>query len=150
MNICTNPPGYYWKDLKKSEELYLACREAFEKLSRECAERGKEQAMYLADMCYISAKHLEGVLKLQCAKLPLYGFHAWPLDSKQAMPPPKDLAQVLSDYAQSGLECEYEFMRVQAKWTKTCDQQGQLAMHQQGLIEPFEQLAAKLREYADQ
>ena len=150
VNICTNPPGYYWKDLKKSEELYLACREAFDKLSRECAERGKEQAMYLADMCYISAKHLEGVLKLQCAKLPLYGFHAWPLDSKQAMPPPKDLAQVLSDYAQSGLECEYEFMRIQAKWTKTCDQQRQLAMHQQGLIEPFEQLAAKLREYADQ
>ena len=150
VNICTNPPGYYWKDLKKSEELYLASREEFIKLHDICDARGKEQAEYLADMCYISAKHLEGVLKLQCAKLPLYGFHAWPPDSEQAMPPPKDLAQVLYAYAQSGLECEYEFMRIQAKWTKTCDQQGQLAMHQQGLIEPFEKLASKLREYAEQ
>ena len=41
-------------------------------------------------------------------------------------------------------------MRTFARWVKSCDEQGQLALHQQGVVEPFtrfaEMLAARLGE----
>jgi hypothetical protein len=35
-------------------------------------------------------------------------------------------------------------MRTYARWVKSCDEQGQLALHHQGVVEPFTKFAAAL------
>ena len=37
-------------------------------------------------------------------------------------------------------------MRTYARWVKTCDEQGQLCSHQQGVIEPYEHFVKVLVE----
>jgi len=105
----------------------------------------------MADLCRISALHLSAVHHLQMAKLPLVGFRLWPLPAQDppGLPPPDFLAALLRE-ARAGLELEYEYMRILAGWTRTCDEQGQLAMHQQGLIEPYEELVAALARWVGQ
>lgn len=147
INICTDPPGYYWKYLLVSADNYAAAARAFRDLQAVCEGAGRTSAHYLSDMCRISEEHLRAVLHLQDAKLPLVGYGCWPLDKKRKSLPPPYLLKRLKESAEKGLAKEYTYMKVLAKWVKTSDQQGQLAMHQQGLIEPFERLAAKIGEW---
>ena len=144
INICTDPPGYYWRSLLISAKNYGEAAAAFAGLF---ARTGKKRAHYLADMCRISALHLEAVSLLQDAKLPLVGYGCWPLTEKKRAIPPPDLLKRLKGRAERGLRKEYTYMKVLAKWVVSCDQQGQLVMHQQGLIEPFEALCAALAEW---
>jgi hypothetical protein len=151
VRICTEPPGYYWRYLLASSEKYAAAARAFDALTQTSSGRGREQARYMADMCRISSDHLRAVHHLQMAKLPLVGFKLWPVPAEDpaCLPPPEFLAPLLAE-ARAGLELEYGYMRTLAKWTRTCDEQGQLAMHQQGLIEPFEELVAALDRWVAQ
>ncbi len=150
INICTDPPGYYWRCLLVSAKNYAAAAAAFEQLRGLCEGVGKVRAHYLADMCRISKEHLEAVSLLQDAKLPLVGYGCWPLDEKKRAMPPPQLLKRLKASAEKGLGKEYTYMKVLAKWVRTCDQQGQLAMHQQGLIEPFERLVQSLEKWYEQ
>lgn len=151
VRICTEPPGYYWRYLLASSENYADAARAFDALTDASCPRGREQARYMADMCRISSDHLRAVHHLQMAKLPLVGFKLWPVpvEDPACLPPPEFLAPLLAE-ARAGLELEYGFMRTLARWTRTCDEQGQLAMHQQGLIEPFEELVAALDRWVGQ
>ena len=142
----TNPPGYYWARLLRIAQLYADAAKAFTALATRSAEPGRKQAEYLADLCRISADHVRGVYHLQNAKLPLVGYKAWPLDTPNASwPAPEQLAGLL-DEAKQALALEKGYMRTYARWVKTCDEQGQLCSHQQGVIEPYEQFIAALAE----
>lgn len=158
VRICTEPPGYYWRHLRQVGTAYREATAHFDALASLASQapvrtssRGASQARYMADLCRISALHLSAVHHLQMAKLPLVGFRLWPLPAQDppGLPPPDFLAALLRE-ARAGLELEYEYMRILAGWTRTCDEQGQLAMHQQGLIEPYEELAAALTRWVEQ
>ncbi len=140
----TAEPGYHWRRLAKSADSYAKAAQAFQKLAASCAERGRGQAAYMADLCDISSRHIRAVAHLQNAKLPLIGYKAWPLGNPHACWPPPNMLKPLVREARKALKLEREYMRVYAKWVKTSDQQGQLCMHQQGVIEPFERFAEAL------
>ena len=134
----TNPPGYYWPRLLKMERLYQQAAEAFVALTAASAKTGRRQAQYMAELCRISALHVRAVYHLQNAKLPLVGFKAWPLGNPNAAwPIPAQLAELLREAVQA-LVLQKDYMRSYARWVKTCDEQGQLCSHQQGVIEPYE------------
>lgn len=139
VRICTEPPGYSFESLKTLRALYAQARKLFAALAA-AQTPAKAQAQYLADMCRCSERHLAGVYWLQLAKLPLVGYWCWPLSLPAKNVPPAVLLRQLLSYAEKGLSEEYEYMRLLAGWVEGSDQQGQLALHQQGLIEPFEEL----------
>ncbi len=134
----TNPPGYYWPRLLRMEHLYRQTSEAFDALAASSAEPGRRQARYLADLCRISAVHVRAVYHLQNAKLPLVGYKAWPLGNPNAAwPAPEKLAALLRE-ARQALKLQKGYMGTYARWVQSCDEQGQLCSHQQGVIEPYE------------
>jgi hypothetical protein len=140
----TDVPGYYWRRLIRSRDNFQRASDAFEALARSSAHLGQRQAQYLADLCRISALHVQAVYHLQNAKLPLFGYKAWPVTQEHASwPPPEKLEGLVKD-AEIALDLEKEYMRVYAKWVKGCDEQGQLCLHHQGVIEPFAEFATAL------
>lgn len=140
----TNPPGYAWQRLTASRDHFLAAERAFRGLEAASAPRGRAEAAYMADLCLISAKHVEAVYHLQNAKLPLVGFGAWPIENPKAVWPCAALLSALLPSARKALALEEEYMRVYAAHVKDCDEQGQLSMHHQGVIERFAGLARAL------
>lgn len=141
----TDVPGYYWAYLAESAENYSKAGEAFSALSESCSPRGKRQAAYMGDLCRISALHIRAVYHLQNAKLPLIGYMAWPTDNVQASWPPPEMLETLLEEAEKAVALEREYMAVYARWVSDCDEQGQLVMHQQGVVEPMEGFASALR-----
>lgn len=130
----TDVPGYYWRRLEKSSRNYAAAAEAFAELAKHASDLGRRQAQYMADLCHMSRVHIDAVAHLQNAKLPLVGYKAWPVGNAHASwPPPEKLADLARE-ARQALELEQEYMRTYAKWVTTCDEQGQLAMHHQGVM----------------
>ena len=127
----------------------MAARE-FERLIEMATAPGRRQAEYMRDLCRISALHIQAVSHLQNAKLPLIGYKAWPENNPAASWPPPEKLKDLVREAKRALVLEQRYMRTFARWVKSCDEQGQLALHQQGVIEPFtkfaEMLAAQLGE----
>ena len=92
----------------------------------------------------MSVLHLEAVRHLQNAKLPLVGYKAWPLGNDHACwPPPAQLAGLAAEARQAAALAE-EYMRVYARWVSSCDEQGHLCAHQQGVVEPFLRFAETL------
>ncbi|MFD0673836.1 hypothetical protein [Cohnella sp. GCM10027633] len=147
----TGEPGYSWRVLEGSARRYAAAAAAFSELADACRASadgwlgGAEQAAYLADLCAMSEWHVRAVGRLQNAKLPLIGYKAWPIGNPHAAwPAPGLLAGLLAE-AEAALELERRYMDVYAPWVSTCDEQGQLVMHHQGVIEPLEAFAAELR-----
>lgn len=149
----TDVPGYHWSLLLRSAQNYDQAAKAFKALAASACETGKKQAAYMAMLCYISARHIEAVYYLQLAKLPLYGFKAWPTSNPKASWPAPELLKLLEGYARKAYELEIEFMQTLAPWVESCDEQGQLAMHHQGVIQPFrdfyQTLKAKRQEGED-
>jgi hypothetical protein len=143
----TEPPGYSWKVLRQSTANYRRATQAFDQLARQSSGWGQAQAAYLRDLCQISAEHIEAVEHLQNAKLPLVGFKAWPLDNPRAAWPAPELLAVLLEHARQALQLEEGYMRTYAGWVESCDEQGQLAMHQLGVIEPLTGLVNQLAEH---
>lgn len=149
----TGEPGYSWRVLASSARRYAAAAAAFRELAdalRESTDEGwrggAEQAAYLADLCGMSERHVRAVGRLQNAKLPLIGYKAWPIGNPHAAwPAPEQLAGLLAE-AEAALELEKQYMKTYAPWVSTCDEQGQLFMHHQGVVEPLEAFAAELRE----
>jgi hypothetical protein len=90
--------------------------------------------------------HIEAVHHLQNAKLPLIGYKAWPMTNDRAAWPAPEILRVLVKEADKALALEKKYMRTLSKWVKTCDEQGQLCMHHQGVIEPFTLFAKTLAE----
>ncbi len=146
----TEAPGYYWRRLNRSRDNYATAANEFECLMGVAAGPGRRQAEYMRDLCQISAKHIQAVSHLQNAKLPLIGYKAWPVTNPTASWPPPEKLKDLVREAQKALALEKGYMRTYARWVKSCDEQGQLAMHHQGVIEPFTKfadgLAARLAE----
>jgi len=144
----TEAPGYYWRRLVRSRDNYTAAANEFERLVAVASGPGRRQAEYMRDLCRISATHIQAVSHLQNAKLPLYGYKAWPVNNPAAAWPPPEKLKDLVREAQKALALEKSYMRTYARWVKSCDEQGQLALHHQGVIEPFtkfaETLAARL------
>lgn len=134
----TNPPGYYWARLVRIENCYRQAAEAFAKLAGSSDEAGRKQARYMTDLCRISAGHVRAVYHLQNAKLPLVGYKAWPLGNANASWPAPYQLSVLLYEAEQALTLQKVYMRTYARWVKSCDEQGQLCSHQQGVIEPYE------------
>jgi len=143
--ISTNAPGYYWARLLKIEDGYRRASKAFAGLAAASIHApGQRQAVYMADLCRISALHVRAVYHLQNAKLPLYGYKAWPLGNQNASwPPPAQLRELLKE-ARRALSLQQQYMRRYARWVKTCDEQGQLCGHHLGVIEPYERLVETL------
>ncbi|MEI6421454.1 MAG: hypothetical protein WCP55_04495, partial [Lentisphaerota bacterium] len=63
-------------------------------------------------LCEISALHLQAVQHLQNAKLPLYGYKAWPLGNTRCCWPPPDQLRRLLQEIRSGVEMEREYMTI--------------------------------------
>ena len=130
-------PGYHWSTLRRSAANYRLAANRIDRLAACSHPAGRRRAAYLRDLCRISALHFQAVEHLQNAKLPLVGYKAWPLGNpRAAWPAPEALAGLLEE-ARWALALEEEYMRVFSTWVETCDEQGQLAMHQLGVIEPF-------------
>jgi len=146
----TDIPGYYWRRLARSRDNFTLAAEEFDRLIEVAVAPGRRQAEYIRDLCRISALHIQAVSHLQNAKLPLIGYKAWPENNPTAAWPPPEKLKDLVREAKRALELEQRYMRTYARWVKSCDEQGQLALHQQGVIEPFtrfaEMLAARLSE----
>lgn len=140
----TDVPGYYWRRLRQSQENYAVAAEKFDRLAAVAIGAGQRQAKYMRDLCRISALHIEAVSHLQNAKLPLMGYQAWPLDNQNAAWPPPHVLKPLVREARKALALEKQYMKLYAKWVRSCDEQGQLALHQQGVIEPFTNFARTL------
>lgn len=133
----TGTPGYAWQRLVESRRRYRAARDAFGELAARGAQWGERQALYMADVCAISAMHVEAVYHLQNAKLPLMGFDAWPPENPGAVWCGAPLLRTLLDSARKALSLEESYMRVYGGHVSSCDEQGQLSMHHLGVIEPF-------------
>ena len=140
----TNTPGYDWKRLKKAQAFFDRAAQKFRELAEITIATGREQARYMADLCRMSALHLQAVYHLQNAKLPLFGYKAWPLGNEHCCWPPPEKLQDLVKEAEQALELEEEYMRTYAKWVRTCDEQGQLCLQRQGVVEPLIEFAATL------
>ena len=144
INTSTNPPGYPWQRLATSEHNYHAAAEAFRALAEVAADMGRDQARYLGDICQISALHLQAVQHLQNAKLPLFGYKAWPLGNPHCCwPPPAQLALLLEE-VRTAVKLQREYMTIYAPWVRSCDEQGQLCSHHLGVIEPWTHFAQVL------
>ncbi len=142
----TDTPGYDWKRLKQAQQHFDAATESFAKLAEAAIPTGRDQARYMADICRISSLHLRAVYHLQNAKLPLFGYKAWPLGNEHCCWPPPEKLEDLVKEAEQALALEREYMTTYAKWVSGCDEQGQLCLHQQGVIEPFAEFATTLNE----
>ncbi|MEI8138501.1 MAG: hypothetical protein WCI03_01390 [bacterium] len=140
----TEAPGYYWRRLNRSRDNYAAAAKEFECLISKVTGPGRRQAEYMRDLCRISAMHIQAVSHLQNAKLPLMGYKAWPVTNPMAAWPPPEKLKDLVREAQKAVALEKNYMRTYARWVKSCDEQGQLALHHQGVIEPFSKFAAAL------
>jgi hypothetical protein len=147
----TDAPGYDWKRLKKAKAFFDSATRSFQELAENSIPTGKKQAEYMTDICRISALHIQAVYHFQNAKLPLFGYKAWPLGNEHACWPPPEKLKDLVKEAEKALELEIEYMEIYAKWVSSCDEQGQLCLQHQGVIEPFtefaETLARQLKEY---
>ena len=139
----TDAPGYAWQVLFTSIENYEAAASLFGAIS------GHKFAEYMRDMCRISALHVKAVYHMQNAKLPLYGYQAWPVDRADKVLPHPDHIKVVMAEAQQALDLEKEYMELFSRHVETCDEQGQLAMHHQGVIEPLEGFIKTLRSWLD-
>ncbi len=140
----TSSPGYDWKRLKTAQSFFDTACQSFLELSELSTATGRAQAQYMADICRISALHIRAVAHLQNAKLPLMGYKAWPLGNEHACWPPPEKLEDLVKEAAAALELELEYMSIYAKWVTSCDEQGQLCLHQQGVVEPFREFAETL------
>ena len=140
----TDIPGYHWRRLAKSADNFTKASDAFRRLVGNAADQGRRQASYMADLCHISALHVNAVSHLQNAKLPLFGYKAWPIGNTGASCPSPELLEILVMEARKALECELDYMRIYSKWVESSDEQGQLCLHQQGVMEPFAGFADKL------
>jgi hypothetical protein len=140
----TDTPGYDWKRLKKAKEFFAKAAKSFKELTAMSIATGKEQARYMADICQISALHIQAVYHLQNAKLPLFGYKAWPLGNEHACWPPPEKLEDLAKEAKQALELELEYMKIYSKWVESCDEQGQLCLQHQGVVEPFAKFADTL------
>ena len=138
--VSTNPPGYYWPRLLRTRQQYALAAKAFSTLAQRSTETGRRQAAYMADLCGISADHVQAIYHLQNAKLPLCGYKAWPLGNENASWPPPEQLRALAEEAGRALKLQKQYMRTYARWVETCDEQGHLCSHQVGVIEPFEKL----------
>ena len=144
INTSTNPPGYPWQRLATSRNNYRAAAVAFQALAAVSSDMGREPARYLADLCQMSALHLQAVQHLQNAKLPLFGYKAWPLGNPRCCwPPPDQLAQLL-EQIRTAVKLERQYMTMYAPWVRSCDEQGQLCSHHLGVIEPWTHFAQVL------
>lgn len=142
----TDEPGYYWGVLAKSVRNFEEAAKAFETLAASTLEpAGLNQARYMHDLSAISALHIQAVHHLQNAKLPLFGYRAWPLGNEHASCPPPALLEGIVREAELALALEKRFMSVYAQWVNSCDEQGQLVMQHQGIIETLERIVAELR-----
>ena len=140
----TDVPGYYWRRLVESAVNYQKAADAFKMLKNVSIRTGKKQAEYMMDYCKMSVWHIQAVSHLQNAKLPLMGYKAWPLTNERAAWPPSEMLKILVKEAKKAVALEIKYMRTLSKWVKSCDEQGQLCMHHQGIIEPFADFADKL------
>lgn len=148
-NYATDAPGYSWRVLAQSAMNFREAADAFETLhesaSRETVGADVAQAAYMRDLCLISAVHIEAVNRLQRAKLPLFGYKAWPADAAHAAWPAPDQLLALLAEAEEALRLEQQYMETYAPWVQSCDEQGQLVMHHQGVIEPLTEFVRQLR-----
>ena len=146
----TDIPGYYWRRLVEAGSNYRKAAAAFKELENVSIKTGRKQAEYMSDYCQMSGWHINAVYHLQNAKLPLMGYKAWPLTNKRAAWPPPEILKILVKEADKAIAMEIKYMRTLSRWVKSCDEQGQLCMHQQGVIEPFASFAKALAERLEQ
>lgn len=133
----TDSPGYRWKDLEHSSHLFELAEYYFKEASRDSNQPGAAHGTYMADMCRISRYHLQAVQHLQKSKLPLMGYQCFPLSQDGNWPDGEQLKDYVHE-AWMALQYEYAYMKRYAKWVSGSDEQGQLAHHQLGTIEPLE------------
>ncbi|HCE45471.1 MAG TPA: hypothetical protein DET40_18175 [Lentisphaeria bacterium] len=145
----TDIPGYYWRRLMESKGNYQKALDVFRKLEAVSIRTGRKQAAYMRDYCQMTVWHVDAVHHLQNAKLPLMGYKAWPVTNERAAWPAPEILKVLVKEADKALALEIKYMRVLSRWVKSCDEQGQLSMHHQGVIEPLTSFAKTLSEHLE-
>ncbi|MFZ2656113.1 MAG: hypothetical protein WAX69_14375 [Victivallales bacterium] len=143
----TDIPGYHWCRLMESKGNYQKAFEAFGRLVAASIKTGRKQAAYMKDYCQMTVWHIDAVHHLQNAKLPLMGYKAWPVTNERAAWPAPEILKVLVKEAGRALALEIRYMRTLSKWVKSCDEQGQLSMHHQGVIEPLTHFAKTLADH---
>jgi hypothetical protein len=151
----TEPPGYDPAHLAGAEGLYREAARLFRVLAEAADHDARSRARALAELCAISALHLEAVGCLQRAKLPLVPYGAWPVEqsgdgavmkiTSVRCPEPLEMERLCAE-AERAAALEREYMERYAVLVETCDEQGQLVMHHWGVAVPFGAFATALRE----
>jgi hypothetical protein len=145
-------------DLSYASSLFTEAAGFFRAIRASADSDGARQAEYLGDLCDISSLHLAAESHLQNAKLPLFDYGAWTLESSKdgealtlSSPrcPPPSVLEMLCREADAAAALEREYMQHYAKWVSTCDEQGQLVMHYWGAVVPIGAFAAALRARLD-
>lgn len=142
----TDTPGYSWHRLHQSQQMFALAEEYFRQLAVRTSAAGGRHAEFMSDMCAISRYHLKAVEHLQKSKLPLFGVGCYPVSNDGNWPVAKDMALLVHE-AYMALEYQNAYMETFEKWVTGCDQQGQLAHHQLGTIEPLRMHYQTLKEH---
>ena len=142
--FATDPPGYREEDLERARGLFDDATNWYLTLAASSEGRGKREAVYLAMQCSISKLHLQMVSHLQYAKHAMINVGIWPPDKKVDKLPRKEELEDLHAEANAALNFAQSYMRSYADFVETCDEQGELAHYQLGVIQPLEQLVCSL------
>ena len=133
----TDSPGYPWRELMHTAQLYELAGQYFRQASKRGLSDGARHGRYMADLCQISSDHLKAVSHLQNSKLPLMGYQCFPVSQDGNWPGPEVLKDCVHE-AWLALQYTYAYMKRYSRWVAGSDEQGQLAHHQLGMVEPLE------------
>ena len=145
----TDPPGYREEDLQLVRGLFDEAESAYLALAASCETKGQREAVYLAMQCSISGAHLNMVSTLQRVKHEMIRLNIWQQEAgEESLPDEKTLETLLAQGKKALLYAE-TYQRSYAKFVETCDEQGELAHYQLGVIQPLEQLVSRLKAMRD-
>ncbi|MPN44671.1 hypothetical protein SDC9_192236 [bioreactor metagenome] len=143
--FATDPPGYREEDLQLARGLFKEAESAYLALAASCETRGKREAVYLAMLCSISRAHLNMISALQRVKHEMIRLNIWQQETGEGKLPDEETLKALLAQAEQALLFAQTYQRSYAEFVETCDEQGELAHYQLGVIQPLEQLVCSLK-----
>ena len=143
--FATDPPGYREEDLRLARGLFEEAESAYLALAASCETRGKREAVYLAMQCSISSVHLNMISALQRVKHEMIRLNIWQQETGEGKLPDEETLKALLAQAEQALLFAQTYQRSYAEFVETCDEQGELAHYQLGVIQPLEQLVCSLK-----
>lgn len=142
--FATDPPGYREEDLELARALFEKAGSDALALAASCEPRGAREAVYLAMLCSISKTHLHMVSQLQRVKHEMIRLFIWPPEDEARVLPKTEKLEELLATANSSLAFAQTYMSTYADFVETCDEQGELAHYELGVVLPLKRLVLRL------